>query len=541
MSSLARVGALVAAGTLVTTGLVSGLTSPAVAASNDPRPATIGAAWLEGQLVNGLLPGDYGPLYGQSIDAALSLLTVKGQDTAVDSIRSAMAAAVQNNAYITGEAYSDTGSTYAGAVAKTLVLAEQTGGGETSFGGVDLVTRLEGQVSSTSPNAGRIQDTSTYGDYANTLGQAFAARGLSAASSTKAPDVISFLLQQQCSDGYFRQDFSAPTDSDQTCDGGIAGGTSQPSVDATAIAVQQLQAISSPPPTVANAVSTAIGNGVSWLKAHQRADGSFAADAQLGTNTDSTGVAGAVLADAGESAAAERAAVWVRAHQADEAPGCATALTDQPGAIAYDDAALADGRSSGLGSGQQWRIAAAQALPVLKVAPAATSAFGVTGPTGFVKARSTVTFHVSGAAPGSTLCLSGAGAAHRATADAAGTAAIAATMPRGTAVRVLTAAGSTASDTASVRVLGARTFKVRPSRWTVHRGGRVHVVVRGLVRGERVVLRVRGVKVRVGTANARGRFVADVRVGHRLGKARIVARGQFPAIRHGRAVVHVVR
>jgi hypothetical protein len=118
---------------------------------------------------------------------------------------------------------------------------------------------------------------------------------------------------------------------------------------------------------------------------------------------------------------------------------------------------------------------------------------------------------------------------------------MAATMPRGTAVRVLTAAGSTASDTASVHVLGARTFKVRPSRWTVHRGGRVHVVVRGLVRGERVVLRVRGVKVRVGTANARGRFVAVVRVGHRLGKARIVARGQFPAIRHGRAVVRVVR
>src|SRR5689334_2528074 len=127
MSHLRRLCALVAAGTLTTTGLVATLAAPAQAADIDTRPATIGASWL----------------------AALG-----GHGTSVTAIRTAIATAVSAGRYITGEEFGDTGSTYAGAVAKTAVFAKAAGGNPTSFGGVNLITRLEAQVLGTAPNAG---------------------------------------------------------------------------------------------------------------------------------------------------------------------------------------------------------------------------------------------------------------------------------------------------------------------------------------------------------------------------------------------------
>jgi len=90
-------------------------------------------------------------------------------------------------------------------------------------------------------------------------------------------------------------------------------------------------------------------------------------------------------------------------------------------------------------------------------------------------------------------------------------------------------------------VLGATTLSVTPARTKVHRGKRVRVVVTGLVPAEHVTIRLRGVVVRSGIADPDGRLVKRLRVGHKLGKARIVAQGEFPSIRHGRVVVRVVR
>jgi hypothetical protein len=537
MSHLRRLCALVAVGTLTFAGLtVTG--GPAQAATADPRPVTIGADWLAGELTGGFLPGDFGPLYGPSLDAGLSLKTVGGHATAVASIRSALSTAIGDGDYITGEAFGDTGSTYAGAVAKSLVFVQESGGGATSFGGVNLVTRLEAQVSTTAPNAGRISDTSTFGDFANTLGQAFAARGLSAASSSKAADAVSFLLEQQCSAGYFRADFAPAAATDQSCDAGIATDDSSPSIDATAIAVQQLQAIASP----SAAVTNAIGDATSWLLTQQHADGSFSSDDQLGINSDSTGLAGIVLHGAGATTAAARAATWVRSHQADDPSACPSSLSGETGAIAYDDDALAAGRSGGIGGGQQWRVATAQALPVLQWAPAAASPFDLGGPTGYVQAGTSVGFQVTGAAPGTPVCVSGVGAPHLTVAPASGGFSVSVAIPAGTADHVVTASvrkGDSASF--QVRALGAASLRVRPAHDTVHRGARLRVVVRGLAPGESVALRVHGVTVRSGNADLDGRFVKRVRPGRELGKVRIVARGEFPTIRHGRAVVRVVR
>lgn len=535
--SVQRLGALVAAGTLTTSGLVASIAAPAHAVpSTDARPVAIGADWLADQLDDGLLPGDFGPLYGQSIDAALSLKAVGGHATAVGTIRDAVAAGVEKDDYITGEAYQDTGSTYAGAVAKALVLAEETGGDATSFGGVDLVARLEAQVSGSAPTVGRLGDTSQFGDFANTLGQAFAARGLSAApSASKAADVVSFLLLQQCSAGYFRQEFAATDDLDQSCDAGIAGGHSKPSVDATAIATQQLQAIATP----SQAVSDAIADAVAWLLAHQHADGSFSADELLGPNSDTTGVAAQVLADAGEDAAATRAAAWIRAHQADERAACPNALSGETGAVGYDDDAVSAGLSDG--TGQQWLIATAQALPALALAPAAASPLALDGPTDYVKANRGAVFRVSGAAAGDKVCVSGIGAAHRVVAPTSGAFAVTLAVPSRTATRIATATVHGAADSLRVEVLGKKDLTVKPARRTKHRGTKVRVVVTGLAPAERVRLRVRGVTRATGIADPSGRFTRLVKVGHRLGKARIAAWGQFSTIRNGHTTIRVVR
>ena len=74
------------------------------------------------------------------------------------------------NGYITGEAFGDTGSTYAGPAAKSLAFAETSGLDATSYGPVNLVQRVENQVTASGPSQGRLTDTSTYGDNANVWG-----------------------------------------------------------------------------------------------------------------------------------------------------------------------------------------------------------------------------------------------------------------------------------------------------------------------------------------------------------------------------------
>ena len=95
------------------------------------------------------------------------------------------------DAYISGKAFGDPGSTYAGPAAKALVLA-QLAGDPTAFGGVDLVQTVESVTTQGGPAAGRIVDVSTFGDNANVLGQAFAVQGLEDADSDRAADALAF-------------------------------------------------------------------------------------------------------------------------------------------------------------------------------------------------------------------------------------------------------------------------------------------------------------------------------------------------------------
>jgi hypothetical protein len=204
MSHLRRLGALVAVSTLGLAALTVAA-GPAQAAANDSRPVSIGATWLEGQLTSGLIHNTQYNFddYGLTIDAGLSLAEVGGHASTVAAISDAIAANIDSYT-------SYPGHILAGSIAKAAAFAIAAGDDPTSYGGADLVADLEARVSA--DPLGRIQDDYTPGpfesDFANVIGQAFAARVLSHEAPADAGDVIDFLLDQQCSAGFFRLYFN---------------------------------------------------------------------------------------------------------------------------------------------------------------------------------------------------------------------------------------------------------------------------------------------------------------------------------------------
>ncbi|MCW2755343.1 MAG: hypothetical protein JWQ32_2754 [Marmoricola sp.] len=534
-----RLGALVATSALAVSGLglVAGPAGAVV-----PTPAASGASWLAGQLTSGLIHNDqYGfDDYGLSIDTAFALDAVGGD---VSSIATALAPHIAGSSgYTEADEYSFANPPvlvqhgyYAGATAKALVFAQLAAQDPTTYGGVNLVQNLENRVLGTGAQTGRIADDSSYGDFANTIGQAYAAEGLAAAGSTKASEVLTYLLGQQCAAGYFRLNFSDPGAAVQTCD--ATGGPADPDVTSTAI-------LALLPQIDSNAkVARAIGKAEAWLLGQQHTDGSFSGGTSTSSpNANSTGLAGWALGDLGDTGAASNAAVWVRQHQADELAGCSSHLSTETGAIAYDNSALANGRGVGITTTtqDQWRRATSQALAVLQWAPTATPALALSGPTGYVEAGKTASYRVSGAVPGQTVCVSGIAISVPGAAGFVGTTTVRVTIPAGTATRTVSVTDGVSSTSVQTKALGAAILHVTPARFRVTRGTLVKATVSGLAAGEKVTLRFRGRVVATGAATSTGRFVRFVRVGRVLGRATLSATGQFADLRRGSAFIRVV-
>jgi hypothetical protein len=251
---------------------------------------------------------------------------------------------------------------YAGSVAKAAVVADALGANPKKFGGENLIKLLQSTVAKKGAIKGRIQDTSSYPDSANTLGQAFAAQALSTSAPKKAKPVVSYLLKQQCSSGYFRLYFPA-AGQPQTCDAGAKATTSAPDPDATSSALLSLQQL----PKQTAKVKKAEKKAVRWLLKHQAKNGSFRGGASTRTpNTNSTGLAASALAGAGECRQARKAATWIEKLQVSKkAKG---ALAPAAGAIAYDKAGLTAAKSAGITADaqDQWRRATTQAAPALR-------------------------------------------------------------------------------------------------------------------------------------------------------------------------------
>lgn len=349
MRSILRSAALLTAGLLT----VPALAAPSYAA---PAPSALSGTWLSRQLTGGVVHNDLYDTddYGLTADTALAIKALGGHRKALRQVRRQLAAHVED--WVSpGE------EVYAGSVAKAAVVAKVLGAKPRSFGGVNLIRKLNATVTPSGPAKGRIHDTSAYGDYANTIGQAFAARALTAAHSTQAPAVVRFLLEQQCGRGYFRLNFAATTSGPQGCVAGDTA-TSAPDTDATALAVLSLESIKHP----SKKVRTALRKATRWLTRTQRANGSFGGGPTTSApNANSTGLAGWALGEAGACKPARKAARWVKHLQVGaQARG---PLARQHGAIAYDAAALTAARTAGITTAtqDQWRRATAQAAPAL--------------------------------------------------------------------------------------------------------------------------------------------------------------------------------
>src|SRR5262245_63805435 len=278
--SLRRVGAAVAASAL-TASVIAGGTPPAQAASPSST-AGHGATWLADHLTkHGLIHNpNFGGFddYGLTADTVLGLKAIGGHKADVTKARKALADHVNDyTAFQTDR--------YAGSTAKLLVVAQQTGGHPRHFGGVNLVKRLSARVATTAPITGRIEDKSTSGDFANSVGQVFAVRGLFKAGNAAASDALAFLLDQQCGKGFFRLNFNADkTAADQSCGKGDPADT-----DVTALAVVELTSVAKGHP----ALKRALADATSWLKRNQKDNGSFGGSGPTSAaNANSTGLAG---------------------------------------------------------------------------------------------------------------------------------------------------------------------------------------------------------------------------------------------------------
>jgi hypothetical protein len=489
-------------------GLASGL-APAQA---DPSPSGASAGnWLAGELTNGLFhfqnpgppPFEYDD-YGLSIDAAFAELSM-GNTTVATQIRNAVAAHI--NDYITGEAFGDAGSTYAGPTAKALVLAQRAGGNPSSFGGIDLVSRLESVVAP----SGRIGDVSTFGDNANTIGQSFAVEGLTNANSPEGGAATSYLLLQQCPAGFFRLDLGAAQCADNA----------DPDTDVTALAMLALQSRRSQP-----AVDTALTKAVAWLKTAQAADGSFGGGAVTASpNTNSTGLAASALGASCEIPAANKAAAYVRSFQVPA--GQTGPLASEVGAVAYDAAARNAGQADGItdATSDQWRRATAQATPGLSWDPAAKPTVSIEGPSKFVKSGSRVYATISGAADGERVCLS-----HGTTSivvDGIGSPlTVPIDLPKAGGPVTLTATTGPGAVTTSFESLGKVKLKVKLPK-TIGQGDRAAVKLKGFAAKERVRVLVDGKLVAKGKANAKGTFVGRFVASFKVGVHKLKAVGQF--------------
>lgn len=516
-----RTAIATAAATGLTGALLGIAPSPAAQAEADPDNQALTAAvgWLDVQRADGRI------LTGNLVDAYFGL-----QDAGVDQARiDAVAADVVADlpGYYTTDYEYPAGSHYtgisAGGVAKALALVTDSGGDATNANGagLDLEDAMEDRVLTAAPNVGRIADESLLNgapdatDWGNSIGQAYAYRGLYNVNSPLAADVRDFLLDQQCDSGFFRLYFNADKSAPEQ---GCPEGAAQESADTTALVLILLDDYAGEDPLIASALDDA----EAWLAGLQKADGSF--PGEDGANSNTTGLAGWALGVRGNDAAAAKAATAVRALQM-TGTACDGAAVAEAGAVAFTTQSLADGIEFGIDTGNRWEWigATVQAFPVLAWAPAATRDLQVTAPK-FVKAGAKATLKVKGLAPGERGCAA-IGKNRASVVSTTGVATAKVTAPDVERPVTVSVTATNQAEGTQVTVLKAAKKLGLSFAKTVKAGEKQKVVVKKLAAGESVTVTV-GTKKVVGKANAKGLFTAKVKV-TKKGATKVTVRGQY--------------
>lgn len=480
------------------TGVALGasLLATAAPATAAPSPSSTSAgSWLTTQLAGGVVVTGGETNYSLSLDVALGELE-GGNPAVATQIRDALAPTMAP--YLDSDAGQNGYRT-----AQALRVVQATGGNPASYGGVNLVSRLEGVVEP----SGKVT-TSYYVGY----NQAIAVEALTTATSPKAASAAGYLLQQQCPGGYFipLQD-TACTDS------------SAPDTDATAQAVIGLQGRLAEP-----AVKAAVDKALAWLKARQAADGSFIGSEFVpAANANSTALAVEALGASCDVTAANRGADFLRTLQVPA--GTTGALANAVGAVAYDKATLDAARTNGIPADDQFnfRFPTAQAALGLPWDAKATSELKIRGPKGgYVKAGDKVTYKVKGAANGERVCVTTPAGVQALTSTGNALEVVVKTTRKTTDGYTVSATTGPGTATRTATPLAGKALKVRSAK-RVERGDRLKVTLRKLAPKERVVLRVDGKVVTKGKANAKGVFVSRIKARFTLGKHTLRAQGAY--------------
>jgi len=382
------------------------LRSAKAAANTDSTPSTIAAEWIADELTNGLMTGASGPDFGLTIDTGMAVSTVARQGATVTAINNALEPRI---AEYVGDG---TEESYAGPLAKAAAFARTAKKNPTSYGGINLITRLEERTADVPADpaaepqaaaiAGRVFDKSEFGNFANVVGQSYAVRALTLANSAEAGAARDFLLKQQCASGAFRLNFDNADVPNQGCTDGVAGSEADP--DATALAVINL--VESGDKSAA--VTAALAKANTWLDARQRNSGAIRSagqGAQINTNT--TALGGYAMGLLKNRDAALKAALWVRKNQPVDKYKCRTALTKDTGAVAFRKDRANGAKTSGIPADarDEWRRATAQAILGLQFAPASKDKLRIVSVRKQARAGDRVQFRVFGLAPSESACM----------------------------------------------------------------------------------------------------------------------------------------
>mgnify|MGYP000885028167 CR=1 FL=1 len=474
--------------------------------------------WLEDQLnTEGLIHNpNYGGFddYGLSLDVFFVLNDLGVRGATQTKIVNAVKANADN--YIASN-WGGIETFYPGAAGKLALAVKANGGDPANVNGTNLITKIEQETDDTTG-----ESTNTYGLF----GQTFATRALLAGDSAEAAKSVEFVASKQCENGSFKQNLAA------AC-------TAVIEVDTTVVAARTLIEAKDAGIT---GLEDEIAKATAALLAAQQSDGSFIGNDV--SNSNSTGLAAAYLAQVGKTGAAGSAAGWLVKHQVTDAVAEAGPLASETGAIAYDATALTAGLAGGItdATRDQWiRATTGAVVGVNAQLPASTVA--LSGQQQFTAAGSTVKVTATGLTAGEKFTAKFAGGAQVAgTVPATGPLSVTLTAPAGTAVRQIVVAGARANRVGSVSttVLGAAKVKVSVAKAKVKRGKSQKVTIKGLAAGEPVKVYLRGKQIKTGKANKSGTFKTSIKVGKKTGNAKITVKGAF-ANRKGAKTFTVVK
>ncbi len=253
----------------------------------DPAGAgrAAGASWLAQQFdpTSHLIPSVSPPTpdYANSAYAISNLayeqVSPQVRADALSALSTSVDAAVEDSG----------GADLPGSLARLIIADVAQGGNPRSFGGTDLVARLEATMQTTGPNAGLFGSQDATYDGAFRQGLSLAALSLVSpkpasinpgSGSIASLPAVNWLLTQQCADGSWMPE---RTDLTQACafDPTTFAG---PDTNSTALAILGLQAVG----------ATATVNPLTWLTSIRDADGGWSYDGAptSSSDPDSTGL-----------------------------------------------------------------------------------------------------------------------------------------------------------------------------------------------------------------------------------------------------------